>query len=72
MITTQLNDVTAGGGLIGFFGTFAPNPIAVAARSLGADGTSRAYVHHVSNSLQGNCNGVLAPDANNDLSRLSY
>ena len=72
VITTLLNDLTAGGGLFAFFGFFGTNPIAVAARSLGTDGTSRAYVHHMSNNIQGNYGGIPAPDPNNHVSRLNY
>jgi hypothetical protein len=75
VITTFLNDQTVGaggGGLFGFFRGFGPGGMAVAARSLGANGTSRAYVHHLANHLQGNYGGLLAPDPNNHMSRLDY
>jgi hypothetical protein len=71
VLTTLLNDLTTGGGFLGliFGGTI---ETAVAARSLGPDGTSRAYVHHMSNHLQGDYSGIPAPDANNHVSRFDY
>ena len=71
VITTLLNDLLAGSGFFGFVLGGSGGP-AVAARSAGADGTSRAYVHHLSNHLQGSYSGILAPDPNNHVSRLDY
>jgi hypothetical protein len=77
-LTTLQNDLTAGGAVIGLFlivesgGGLDISSTEVAARSHGTDGTSRTYVHHLSNHVQGNYSGNLAPEANNYLSRLDY
>jgi hypothetical protein len=75
VVTTFLNDLTVSTGRFSpfifgpSFGTLSP---AIAARSHGADGTSRTYVHHLSSNLQGSHSGIPSPDPNNHMSRLDY
>ena len=76
VLTTQLDDPDS----VSWDGTVSPfrSPISfrgqlgLAARGTGAAGGSHAYVHFLSQSLQGVYNGVLVPDQNNHLSRLTY
>jgi hypothetical protein len=46
--------------------------LGLAARGTGADGQSRAYVHHTAHNVQGTYGGIPVPESNNHLSRLDY
>lgn len=69
-VLTKLRDDPSGDPLLGglFFGDY----IGVAARGTGKPTESRAYTHFTFNNIQGNYNGILAPEQNNHMSRVAY